>query len=164
MGVLGRRFTRMLFEHASAGGRFAGSGGGSGLSAAGRRQLAVTAQSGNQNFASTSFASVTGTSQSWQIGAGGTAAELRAFVTGKVTAGANNGLWIILLTGPGGYSNQTGPVYNGGASFITQYAYLSVTLTTPGLYTAVIQAAVDVGGTTFNLPGNSTALEAIALG
>ncbi len=111
----------------------------------------------NQNFASTSFAVVTGTTISVAVTAPSNYLRIQAFLTGKVSAGTNNGLWQIAVSGPNGYTNSTGAIYVGQQNYITLYSYLLLAQgLPPGTYTAQLQAAVDVGGTTFNVPGNST--------
>lgn len=165
MSLIGaKRLQQAAFEMAASSNRFQGSGGGSGLAGTILRQLAVSGSVGNQNFTSTSAADITGTSISFPVGVGITPVLLQGFVTGKVTVGANNGQVIIKITGPGGYSNSNGALYFGVTNFITLFSYLRLQLSVPGTYTASLQAFVDVAGTTFNVPGNSTVLEAIQVG
>lgn len=164
MGVIERRLQQALFEAAASQNRFLGSGGGNGMTNSLLRQLAVSGAVGNQNFSSTTPADITGTSITFPIGAGIVPVLLQGFVTGKVTAGANNGQFQIAITGPGGFSSGSGTVYNGAPNFLTLFCYLRLQLTTPGIYTAKFQAFVDVAGTTFNVPGNSTVLEAVQVG
>lgn len=163
MTLVARRLQNAMFEMAASSSRSQGSGGGGALAGVGMQQLAVSGSVGSQNFTSTSPATITGTSISFQISRP-TGILVQGFVTGKVTAGTDNGLFQILMTGPGSYSNGSGAVYCGVTSFITQFCYFRDFLTLPGLYTAAFQGFVDVGGTTFNVPGNSTVLEAIGFG
>lgn len=163
MGVITRRFQQAAFEMAASSSRTQGSGGGGALAGVGMQQLAVSGAVTNQNFSSTTPATLTGTTITFQISRP-TGVLVQGFVTGKVSAGANNGLFQISMSGPGSYSNGSGAVYCGVTSYITQFCYFRDFLTTPGLYTALFQAYVDVGGTTYNVPGNSTVLEAIGFG
>lgn len=163
MGVISKRLQQGVFEALASSSKFAGSGGGSGISGAGMQQLAVSGSIGNQNFTSTSLTAITGSSISFHISKP-TGVSLQGFVTGKVTAGANNGIFNISITGPNSFSSSNGNCYNGVANFITQYSYLRLYLTVPGVYTALFGAGVDVAGTTFNVPGNSTVLEAVGFG
>ena len=165
MSIIGaKRFQTGVFEALASQNRFPGSGGGSGLAGSLLRQLAVSGSVGNQNFSSTTPADITGTSISFAVGLGITPLLLQGFVTGKVTAGTNNGQVIIAITGPNSYSNSSGACYFGVTNFVTLFSYLRVQLNAPGLYTAKLQAFVDVAGTTFNVPGNSTVLEVIQVG
>ncbi len=122
------------------------------------KQLGVSGSVSNQNFTSVSLAEITGTQVPFSVPRQ-TDILLNAFCTGKVTAGVNNGLWQVGIVG----GATSGSVYCGVANFITQFAYLRVTLPA-GSYIAHIIAGVDVAGTTYNVPGNSTVLEVIALG
>lgn len=163
MSLIAKRLQQGVFEALATSNRFAGSGSGGALSGGGMQQLALSGSVGNQNFSSTTPATIIGTSITFQISRP-TGILVQGFVTGKVTAGANNGQFQIVVTGPGGYSSGSGTSYNGAANFLTLFSYFRDFLTVPGLYTALFEAFVDVAGTTFNVPGNSTVLEAIGLG
>lgn len=123
--------------------------------------IGISGSVGNQNFSSTTPANISGTEVSFNLSRA-TNIMIQGFVTGKVSAGTNNGLFNIVLLGLSGTSN--GNCYVGVTSYITLFSYLRVLGALPGQYTAVFQGSVDAGGTTFNVPGNSTVLEAFKFG
>lgn len=125
------------------------------------QSLGISGAIGNQNFSSTTLATVTGSTVTFTLSRTGNLL-IQGFLTGKVTAGVNNGVFNINLSGPSAVSN--GVCYIGTANFITLFSYLRVINASPGVYTATFQAGIDVATGTLNVPGNSTVLEVLQFG